>query len=536
MSDERGSVPPLAESRAVPKRQTRLSLVWIIPIVAALVGVWIAVTRVLNEGPKITIVFRSAEGLDAGKTKLRYNGVDVGTIMKIRLSDDHEHVITEVQMAPKTEGFLVADTRFWVVRARISGATVTGLSTLISGDYIGMEIGSSKEDKRDFVALETPPVVTYEVAGRFFLLKTTNLGSLDSGTPIFFRRLQVGEVTSYALDNDGKMLTVKVFVRAPYDQYVNPDTRFWQASGIDVSLTASGLSVQTQSLLSILIGGIAFETFPSGRILPAAEQNTTFTLYSNRTQAFEPPPRNPQTYELLFKESVRGLEPGAPVEFRGIRVGQVTDIRAQIDARTFTFSAPVTIQLDPQRLGIKLFGLGPGEDLATIRRKVINSLVSHGVRAQLRTGNLLTGAAFVAFDFFPGAAPVTVDWSQTPVQLPTIPGELQLVEESATDILKKVDKLPFKAIGNDLQKALVDFAQTMVTARGTLASAQGTFTSATGTLDTASNVIQPNSVQLRELDNTLQEVSRAARSIRVLADYLERHPEALIRGKKGGPK
>ncbi|HXR35084.1 MAG TPA: MlaD family protein, partial [Candidatus Binataceae bacterium] len=288
--------------------------------------------------------------------------------------------------------------------------------------------------------------------------------------------------------------------------------------------------------LSILIGGIAFETFPSGRILPAAEQNTTFTLYSNRTQAFEPPPRNPQTYELLFKESVRGLEPGAPVEFRGIRVGQVTDIRAQIDARTFTFSAPVTIQLDPQRLGIKLFGLGPGEDLATIRRKVINSLVSHGVRAQLRTGNLLTGAAFVAFDFFPGAAPVTVDWSQTPVQLPTIPGELQLVEESATDILKKVDKLPFKAIGNDLQKALVDFAQTMVTARGTLASAQGTFTSATGTLDTASNVIQPNSVQLRELDNTLQEVSRAARSIRVLADYLERHPEALIRGKKGGPK
>jgi paraquat-inducible protein B len=500
------------------------------------VGVWIAVTRILNEGPKITIVFRSAEGLDAGKTKLRYNGVDVGTIMKIRLSDDHEHVITDVQMAPKTEGFLVADTHFWVVRARISGATVTGLSTLISGDYIGMEIGSSKEEKRDFVALETPPVVTYEVPGRFFVLKTTNLGSLDSGTPIFFRRLQVGEVTSYALDNDGKMLTVKVFVRAPYDQYVNPDTRFWQASGIDVSLSASGLSVQTQSLLSILIGGIAFETFPSGRILPAALENTTFILYSNRTLAFEPPPRNPQTYELLFKESVRGLLPGAPVEFRGIKVGQVTDIRAQIDARTFTFSAPVTIQLDPQRLGIKLFDLGAGENLATIRRKVIDSLVSHGVRAQLRTGSLLTGAAFVAFDFFPGAAPATVDWSQTPVELPTIPGELQQVEESVTGILKKVNQLPFKAIGNDLQKALVDLAQTLVTARGTLASANGTFTSATGTLDTANNVIQPNSVQLRELDNTLQEVSRAARSIRVLADYLERHPEALIRGKKGGPK
>src|SRR5271167_4774563 len=175
MPDRDPPLPSVPQSRSVPKKRTRLSLVWFIPIVAAIVGAWIAVTRVLSEGPKITIVFRSAEGLDAGKTKIRYNGVDIGTIMKIRLSDDHEHVITEVQMAPKTEGFLVADTHFWVVRARISGATVTGLSTLISGDYIGMEIGSSKEDKRDFVALETPPVVTYEVAGRFFLLKTANL-------------------------------------------------------------------------------------------------------------------------------------------------------------------------------------------------------------------------------------------------------------------------------------------------------------------------------------------------------------------------
>lgn len=536
MSDERGPVAPVPESRAVARRQTRLSLVWVIPIVAALVGVWVAVTRVLSEGPKITIVFRSAEGLEAGKTKIKYNGVDVGTVETIRLSDDHLSVLTTVQMAPKTENFLVEDTRFWVVRARISGASVTGLSTLISGDYIGMEIGASRENKRDFVALETPPVVTYDVAGRFFLLKTPNLGSLDVGTPIYFRRLQVGEVASYQFDKDGRFLTVKVFVRAPYDQYVNGDTRFWQASGIDVSLTASGLTVQTQSLLSILIGGIAFETPATAQVQPAAEQNTTFTLYANRAQAFEPPPRNPQTYELIFTQSVRGLLPGAPVEFRGIKVGQVIDIRAQIDARTFTFSAPVTIQLDPQRLGIKVLDLRAGAGLATIRRNLIDSLVAHGVRAQLQTGNLLTGAAFVALDFFPGAPPATVDWSQNPVRLPTIPGELQEVEASVTNILKKVDKMPLKAIGDNLRNALAEFAQTMVTARGTLVSARGTFVSATGTFGDANNIMQANSVQLQQLDSTLLEVSRAARSIRVLADYLERHPEALIRGKKGEAK
>jgi paraquat-inducible protein B len=529
MPERESPLPLVPESRAVPKKRTRLSLVWFIPILAAIVGAWVAVTRVLSEGPKITIVFRSAEGLEAGKTKIHYNGVDIGTVTAIRLSDDHQRVITTAQMAPKTEAFLVEDTKFWVVRPRISGANVTGLGTLISGAYIGMEIGTSKEDKRDFVALEIPPVITGDVPGRFFILKTPDLGSLDTGTPIYFRRLQVGQVASYELDKDGKFLTVKAFVRAPYDQYVNPDTRFWHASGIDVSLSASGLSVETQSLLSILVGGIAFETAPSVLVLPPAEENSVFTLFSNRTEAFNPPPRNPQTYQLVFKDSVRGLAPGAPVEFRGIPVGKVSDISAQVDLKTFEFSVPVTIQLDPQRLGVKIYDLGPGSNLETMRRKLIDSLVSHGVRAQLRTGNLLTGSAFVSLDFFPGAPPATVDWSQKPVQLPTIPGQLEATEATVENIIQKIDKMPLKEIGDNLRKAIGDLDLTLVSARGALVSAQGT-------LDNTSNLTGPNSVQVQQLDDTLREVSRAARSLRVLADYLERHPEALIRGKKGEAK
>jgi len=519
---ENQGVPYVPESRNVPRKGTRLSLVWIVPIVAAIAGVWVAVTRILAEGPKITIVFRSAEGLEAGKTKIHYNGVDVGTLTAIRLSDDHQRVIATAQMAPKTESFLVDDTKFWVVTPRIAGGTVSGLGTLLSGAYIGMEIGQAKEKRRDFVALAEPPVVTGDVPGRFFMLKTSTLGSLEYGTPIYFRRLQVGEVASYVLDDDGQGLTVKVFVKAPYDQYVTPNTRFWHASGIDLSLTASGLSVQTQSLVSILIGGIAFETPATGPVLPAAAADTVFTLYGDREEAFQLPARDPQTFQLVFKQSVRGLTVGAPVEFHGIPIGHVVALDAQVDVKTFEFSVPVTVIVDATRFGVKVVELEPGADMATVRRKLLENFVAHGARAQLRSGSLLTGAMYVAIDFFPDASAVTMDWSRKPVEFPTVPGELEGIEASITKIVKKLDTVPIQAIGDDLKKAIVHLDETLVSARGTF--------------DSATRLVAPDSTLDTELNTTLQELSRAARGLRVLADYLERHPEALVRGKTGEAK
>jgi paraquat-inducible protein B len=252
-------------------------------------------------------------------------------------------------------------------------------------------------------------------------------------------------------------------------------------------------------------------------------------LYDNRAQAFEPPARDPQTYQVIFKESVRGLTVGAPVEFQGIQIGEVAAIRAQIDLKTFEFSVPVMVRLDPERLGVNILEVKAGVDLNTMRTKLIDALVSHGVRAQLRTGNLLTGGLYVAFDFFPSSPPVTVDWSHQPVQLPTIPGRLQATEATLENIINKLDKMPLQEIGDNLRKALANLDRTLITARGTLVSAQGT-------LDNTTNLTGPNSVQVQQLGDTLQEISRAARSVRVLADYLESHPEALIRGKKGQAK
>jgi len=339
------------------------------------------------------------------------------------------------------------------------------------------------------------------------------------------------------LDPDGQNFTIKIFVRAPYDEYVNANTRFWQASGIDLSISANGLSLQTQSLLSILIGGVAFESPPNTAIaLPPADANTAFTLYDTRAEAYEPPVENPQTYELSFNESVRGLTPGAPVEFRGIKIGEVSDVRAQIDLINFKFRIPVTITLDPRRLGVQVIKAVPGMDLEIMRRRLIDSLVAHGVRAQLRTGNMLTGQAYVAFDFFPTAPPTTIDWSQTPVRLPTVPGQLEATVASVTEIIQKVNQIPLQQIGERLSEVLGNLNKTLVTAQGALATANTTLISARSTFNSANGVVQPNSVQAQELDNTLQELTRAARSVRVLADYLERHPDALLRGKPGEAK
>jgi paraquat-inducible protein B len=517
--DHEPSPSQIPESRALSRKRTGLSLVWIIPIVAAIIGAWVAVVKIREQGPTITIVLRSAEGIEAGKTKIRYNGLELGEIKTIHLADDHDHVIATAEMEPKTEDFFVEDTTFWVVRPQITGMSVTGLSTLISGAYLGMEIGKSKKRRHEFEALAAPPVISGQTAGRFFVLKTTDLGSVESGTPLYFRRLQVGQVASYSLDADGRTLTVKVFVDAPYDQFVTTETRFWQASGIDASFTANGLNLRTQSVLSMLIGGLAFETPDAAKALPPAEQNAEFTLYANRAEAYKPPPKNPQTYLLVFDQSVRGLSPGAPVEFRGIQIGSVEDVRAEFNTKTVEFSIPVTITVDPQRLGVVVHGAGMSkEDSAAAHRRMIDKLVAHGLRAQLRTGSLLTGALYVAVDFFPDAPPFTVDWSQTPTRIATVPGKLEGIDATVASIAKKLDQVPYAEIGGDLRKTMSELNETLAGARRAI--------------DHADTLIESNSGIDQELVNALREVNTAARSLRVLSDYLERHPESLIRGKK----
>jgi paraquat-inducible protein B len=526
------SNPSVPEAKIIPKKHGRVSMIWVIPIVAALVGTWIAVNTIRNQGPTITIVFKSADGLEAHKTKVRYNGIEVGEIATIRISEDLKSVIATAKMNPKTDEFLKKDTEFWVVRPQISGASISGLSTLISGAYVGVDVGKSKESERHFKALEDAPLEVGGITGHYFMLQTPQLDSINKGTPIFYRRLQAGQVADYELDKSGQFLNVKIFLQAPYDQFVTTDTRFWQASGVDMSLSASGLRVRTESLLSILIGGIAFET-PADDGVPAAPAgtNTMFALHKDREAAFRPPPADPQSFKLMFKESLRGLEVGAPVTLSGITIGEVTAIHAQFDAESHDFIAPVTIEVDPERYGVDFLNT-PGDDTqrsAAAHKATLESFVKRGLRAQLKTGSLVTGSRYIALEFFQDAVPVTLDWSQKPLKFPTQPGSLDSIEASVVGIIKKVNQIPFSEIGTNLNKTIGSLDQT-------LAGAQGSLTNANRLLNNAGQFIAPGSVFDAQLNNTLQQFGGAAQALRILADYLERHPEALIHGKSGDAK
>ena len=534
----------IPEAVAAPKSRRTVQLVWLIPLIAVLVGGWLAVKSVLDRGPVITISFKSGEGLEAGKTAIKYKDVEIGHVDTVRISPDLSGVIVTAELVKNAGPHLVEDTRFWVARARIAGGTVSGLGTLLGGAYIGMDVGKSAIQRSKFTGLEVQPVFTTGMPGRQFTLSSETVGSLDVGSPVFFRRLQVGQVASYELNKDGKSVTLKVFVNAPYDQYVNANTRFWEASGIDFKLDASGFELNTQSLVSIAIGGLAFETPVTSEVLPPAEADAAFDLFSNRTAAMKREDAIVDTYLMVFNESLRGLLPGAPVDFRGINVGEVVSVNTQIDLETGTIILPVEIHFYPERFTSRsLTGPKTGRiSGATSKEKTqefTDAMIARGLRAQLRTGNLLTGQLYIALDFFPSAPKAKIDWTKTPAELPTVPGVVQDLMASVGSFARKLDKMDVEGIGTNLKQTLQSTAKLAQRLDGELApearlmmqEARSAIAAAERATVTAERTMGVNSPLQQDTREALQEITRAAQAFRTLAEYLEQHPEALIQGK-----
>jgi len=521
-----------------------VQLVWIVPIIAAIVGGWLVMKSILDKGPTITISFKTAEGIEAGKTKVKFKNVDVGQVKTVVLSEDLRTVIVTVELVKSAEPYLLDDTKFWVVRPRVAGGQVSGLKTLFSGSHIGVDIGRSTVERRDFVGLEVAPIVAADVPGRQFLLRAETLGSLEVGSPVFFRQEEVGKVIAHSVDQDGKGVTFRIFVDSPFDDYVTADTRFWNASGIDVSLDATGVKVDTQSLVSILIGGVAFELPPGSEADQPATEGQEFRLAATRAEAMKFKDLIAERYVMYFPHSLRGLFVGAPVDFRGIVVGEVKGMNVETDESNTVFRFPVEVELYPSRLAAMMKRVSPGffvTDQESLRKRW-DQVVANGLRAQLGVGNVLTGQLYVAMDFFPAAPSAKMDWEHDPPARPTVPGITEQIQNLISHLSGAIQKFPLEQIGTDFLTTLKTLNQTLDKGGKFVEQLQSEVTPELKvaleemhrTLKSAEHMLADESPTQQELQNMLRELTRTAESIRLLSDYLERHPEALIRGKKEG--
>jgi paraquat-inducible protein B len=530
---------------AVPARSrwSRLPLIWILPAVVIMAGAFVVIHEKLAQGTSIEIRFHNAEDLEANKTKIRYKDVEIGEVRDIHVSKDRKEVVVTAIVHRDASEYLVDDTRFWVVRPRISAAGVTGLGTLVSGAYISVDVGKSASRSEHFVGLDVPPIVTSDLPGRQFVLHASDLGSLDIGSLVFYRHVTAGQVVGYTLDPGGAGVTIEIFVNAPFDAYVTGGTRFWQASGIDMSINSEGVKLRTESLTSILQGGVAFQALPGSAMTPVPS-DTTFTLYPDQDRAMRPIETEIRTFVMYFKGSLRSLSPGAPVELHGIAVGEVKSVDVEYDRDAGTLRFPVVVDLYPQRIrGRKARATQPAasDDAESSSRKLVDSLVAHGLRAELKTGNLLTGQKYVDLDMHADAPAETVWWNEQPWVFPTVSNGLEEFQDSMGSITRKLNKVPFDQISNRLLSTMKSLDQTLKSTDqlmrhvdgGIAPQVEATLAEAQAAMKNAKDLLGQDAPLQSELGATLLQLSRAAKSVTALVDYLERHPESLLRGKPG---
>lgn len=564
--------PPIPKPVIVRANRLRFSLAWIVPLVALVVGAVLVVRTLMQTGPMITITFRNAEGLEPGRTEVRYKEVVVGRVNKVTLSPDRGRVLVTVRLDKSAAGLAVADTRFWVVRPRINTAGISGLGTLFSGVYIGVDAGESSEDEKHFTGLEVPPFVLRGEPGRSFVLDAADLGSLEVGSPVYYRRTRVGRVVGYTLDPQRDGLDVQVLIEEPNESLVTTQTRFWNASGIDVSIGASGVNINSESLASLVVGGIAFANPPGTAKAPAAPDGQRFVLFNDRKAALAPHDGVAQRVRMVFSPGMRGLAVGAPVELLGVEIGSVKTVATQYDERSRRFPTEVVAEIFPARLGdARRDFLTPRGGAAQSDAVFLKHLVDRGLRAQLKSGSLIAGQPYVALDFVPKAPKATFDASLPTPTIPSVAAGSGELQTQVGDILERIGRIRFEQIGSNLEDTLKNASaasgalpDTLKTLQETLKNASAATGALQQTLKSADNAIQqlspqaqqaieeaqrslkalqvtldgmdrniahPDAQLQRDASQTMTELQRAARALRVLGDYLQQHPESLLRGK-----
>lgn len=566
MTDRNNKLEELPEALVVADHPG-FSFVWLVPLIALIIGVVLVYKEYSSLGPSVRIQFQSAEGIEPKKTKIKYRDVVIGAVTAVQFSEDLTHVVVEAQLNKEMEALLSPSTRFWVVRPRIGATGASGISTLFSGVYIAVDPGDGDGYTESFVGLEDPPKILSDARGRSFKLRASSLGSIATGSPVYYRQIQVGEVTAVRLMPDENYVALNIFINAPNDELVRRNARFWNVSGMDVEISGTGFKVELESLTALLAGGVAFDASPALGDDQQAGEGAVFQLYASKKDSQKKTVQLSLPYILYFDDSVRGLAVDAPVEFRGIPVGKVLDISLEESASDDLVRIAVLVGLEPELLPFKKKAADLDKKTReALFRGTLEKLVAKGLRARLITGSLISGQLIVDMDFDQEAELASIDYSGKYPVLPTTPGSLSSITNSLVAILGKLKRLPLDEMGthflnasagldalvNDknLQESMQNLSLVLQRADQILsvvgdkatpmmdeitslsAEARKMIRQAEKTLREFEKTTSDQGSMGGELASTMRELAAAARAVRGVADYLERHPEALLQGKK----
>ncbi|WP_291367678.1 intermembrane transport protein PqiB [Acetobacter sp. UBA5411] len=539
--------------------KTRFSIIWIIPIISVLIAGFLLWRSLYNRGPEILITFDTADGLTSGQTQVKNKAVTLGTVSSITLSKDMHHVDVRVQMNSSASGLLTDKSRFWVVRPRINGASVTGLETLLSGAYIAFDPGTAGGQRTTaFRGLESPPGIQSDQPGRTYTLVAPAIGSIGPGAPVFFRDVDVGEVLGYTLPPGGVgPVMIQFFVREPYDHYLHTNTRFWNVSGVKVGFGAGGLKVQMQSIQALFSGGIAFSLNRTSTDDEATEApaNTIFQLYDDKESADNAGYHERVPVATYLSSSVSGLAVGSPVTMFGIQVGSVTGVKLQIDQATGHAQVRVAMDIQPERV------LSPEQIHTDTLVSTLQALVANGMRASAASVSMLTGETNISLDFVKSAKDVKTYMEGNTLILPSQAGGMSGIMQSLSTVSDKLAAMPLDKIGDNANNLLAHADQRINSpeVKQALVNLRDSLNSLHHLADHADKGLQPLMKRLPEmseqLDNTLKNANKllasyggdtdfhrslqsmvvqlgeTARSLRFMTNFLANHPSSIVTGR-----
>jgi len=512
----------LAENKydvAQVEKIKRWSPVWIIPIVTVLIGAWILYYHFSHQGKVITLTTTSAEGIEAGKTAIKSRSVDVGMVESVALSDNLRQVKITARINNGMEKLLRKDSAFWVVKPQIGREGISGLGTLLSGAYIQLQPGNDKDNDDAFTLLDTPPLASPDAKGIRVELDSEQSGQLNAGDPVLFRGFRVGTVQTSHFDPQSRKMSYQLFISAPYDTLVTTNVRFWKDSGVALDMSAQGMRVEMGSLTTLISGGVSFDVPTGWELGKPATEHQAYQLFENKSSIADSLYTAHKDYVLLFSDSIRGLQPGAPVEFRGIRLGTVAQVpffTNSVNPIDDNYQVPVLIRIEPDRITSML---GANFDIDSRLKQA----ESQGLRAALKNANLLTGSLYIDLDFYPQAKP----WQGTTTLngykvLPTTSAGLAQIQQKLMLTLDKINNLPLNPMINEA-------TSTLAQSQKTLRELQKTLSSVNKITESPSMQQLPQDMQrtLRELNTSMKGFQPGSPAYNKMVDNMQRLDQVL---------